>query len=110
MLPEIIVYYLLLFVGFTSNEANVMTCTAKYESGLNPNAVNMFNDNNTIDIGLFQINSVHWGKVQHCHKETLFNPIDNAKCAREIYLLQGFNAWYAFQKYKDKCANYEVKL
>lgn len=108
MIPEIVVYYLLTFAGFTPAEAHVMTCVARYESGLRPNAVNLYNKNQTIDLGLFQINSIHWNRSNACTLDTLSNPMYNSLCAKEIYDLQGFGAWVAWQKNKLECNTYVV--
>lgn len=68
----------------------VMIAIAKAESNLDPKAINI-NTNKSIDIGLFQINSVH-------DKEQLklFDVDTNIEVAREIYEKQGLQAWASF--------------
>lgn len=109
-IPEMVIWYMLTFVGFTNTEAHKMTCIAKYESGLRPTAVNLHNDNGSIDVGLFQINTVWFKTIPYCRLENLDNPISNAKCARYIYRIQGIEAWVAWNKYKNICSTYQVDL
>jgi len=109
MIPEIVVYYLLTFGGFTPAEAHVMTCVAKFESGFNPAAIN-FNSNGTLDRGLWQINTVWHNAAPFCEFDRLANPIDNVKCARVVYERQGLNAWYAYKARRAQCDSYMVEL
>ena len=109
MIPEIVVYYLLLFAGFTSTESHTMTCVAKYESSLRPGAINLHNENGTIDVGLFQINTIWHNRISYCELDKLQNPMYNVKCARYIYEIQGIRAWVAYNINKEECDKYKVK-
>lgn len=80
----------LIRAAFPENPS-VMIAIAKAESGLNTKAVNV-NRNESIDIGLFQINSVHG-----YDELSLFDAEKNIKAARKIYDQQGLRAWAAFK-------------
>lgn len=108
-IPEIVVYYLLTFVGFSPYQAKQMTCVARYESAFKPNAVNLHNENGSIDVGLFQINTIWFNKIPYCSLDNLQNPIYNTRCAKYIYDIQGINAWIGYKKNKKECDNYKVK-
>ena len=108
-IPEIVVYYLLVLVGFTEPEAKKMTCVAKYESAFRSNAVNLHNDNGTIDVGLFQVNTLWFNKIPYCAIDNLQNAIYNTRCAKYIYDIQGIGAWVAYKKNKKECDNYKIK-
>ena len=68
----------------------IMLAIAKAESGMNPLASHK-NTNGSVDIGLFQINSIH-GKDQL----ELFDVDHNLEVARQVYEKQGLGAWVAF--------------
>lgn len=108
VLPEIVVYYLLVFAGFSSSEAHVMTCVAEYESSFRPAAINT-NDNGSLDVGLFQINTVWHNKIPYCELDRLQNPMYNVKCARYVYEVQGIEAWIGYRLNRDKCNKHKVK-
>jgi len=110
MLPELVVYYLMLFAGFTEPQAHTMTCVAKYESALNPKAVNLFNDNATIDVGLLQINTIWFESSYYCSIDRLRNPMYNVLCGKQVFDVQGLDAWYGYKKNKEKCDSYKVNL
>ena len=66
-------------------------------------AVNI-NTNNTIDIGIFQINTVHFKKAE-CKLKDMVDPYKNVDCAYNIWdgadkvmgnKKGGFGAWVAF--------------
>ena len=109
MIPELVVWYMLTFVGFSEAEAHKMTCVAKYESALKPHAVNLHNENGTIDVGLFQINTIWFNTIPYCALDGLQNPVNNIKCARYVYQIQGITAWVGYNKHKQTCNNYKVK-
>lgn len=67
---------------------------AKAESGMRESAFNI-NTNNTIDVGLFQINSIHFSK-QGCSLKEVSTTEGNIKCAKQIYDASGWNAWVAY--------------
>ena len=67
---------------------------AKSESGLREDAVGI--NANSIDIGIFQINSVHF-KKEGCSLKELVDPYKNIDCAFTIYTQQGnWSAWSVF--------------
>ena len=77
------------------NHGNIAVAVAKAESGLRANAVHQ-NNNGTIDVGCWQVNSIHLKKdnltleiLLDCKKATDW-VFDN------LYLYQGFNPWVAF--------------
>lgn len=76
-------------------DANIMIAIAKAENGYRwhgwrEDAFNI-NDNDTIDAGIFQINSVHGYSLKE-----LVNHESNIKAAYEVWLKQGYNAWVAY--------------
>ena len=52
------------------------------------------NTNNTIDVGIFQINSVHFEK-EGCALFQIVDPIQNVNCAYTIWQASGWGAWVA---------------
>lgn len=68
----------------------IMIAIAKAESGMNPSAVNK-NTNGSVDLGLFQINSIHG-----YDELSLFDAKKNIKAASEVYDKQGLRAWSSF--------------
>jgi hypothetical protein len=67
---------------------------AKAESGIREDAINI-NANNTIDYGIFQINSVHF-KKPGCSMKDLVIEEKNVDCAYSIWKAQGWTPWVAF--------------
>ena len=67
---------------------------AKAESGMREDAINI-NNNNTIDYGIFQINSVHF-KKPGCSMKDLVIAEKNVDCAYSIWKAQGWSPWVAF--------------
>ena len=64
-----------------------------------PAAISPPNWNKTFDLGLWQINSSHWGQSAACgSRDELVVPINNARCAMSI-LGPGLNycAWSTFE-------------
>jgi hypothetical protein len=74
---------------FPENPA-IMKAIAQAESGMNPIASHK-NINGSVDIGLFQINSVHGNDQLE-----LFDVDKNLAVARQVYEKQGLGAWSAF--------------
>jgi hypothetical protein len=76
---------------------------ARAESGMNELAFNAYNTNNTLDIGIFQVNSVHFNK-EGCSLKDLVDAKKNIDCAYEIYKDSGWNAWSVYKSgaFKDK--------
>lgn len=85
--------------------ADTAIACAKAESGLRPQALNTKNKNGTWDSGLFQINSIHCGKLglkgDEC-KEKLYDVETNVKMAKSIHNNRGWNAWYACKQFWSK--------
>ncbi len=53
-------------------------------------------NNNSIDIGVFQINSVHFSKPE-CQFADMLDPYKNVDCARSLYeASDGWGPWVAF--------------
>lgn len=73
-------------------------CLKSENARHNPNAMN-YNRNGSIDTGIFQVNSVHCGKVGLAHDreaciEELKKPEVNIKIAKQIFDASGSKAWY----------------
>lgn len=64
---------------------------AKAESGMSADRYN-FNNNGTLDYGVFQINSVHWSR-EGCSMEDLVDPYKNVDCAHKLWKEQGWQIW-----------------
>ena|SRR3990167_3486644 len=86
------------------NHGDIAVAIAKAESGLREKAVG-HNTNGTIDVGCWQVNSIHL-KKDNLTLETL---LDCKKATDwvydNLYLYQGFNPWVAF-----KTGSYLAKL
>ncbi len=67
---------------------------SRAESGMREDAFNI-NSNNTIDVGIFQINSVHF-KKEGCSLKDLVDQYKNVDCAYEIYEDSGWGAWVSY--------------
>jgi len=66
----------------------------KSESGLREDAFNI-NSNNTIDVGIAQINSLHFGK-EGCSLQEIVYANNNVDCAYSIWQEQGWTPWVQF--------------
>ena len=75
---------------------DIAVAVAKTESGFREEAVNTKNTNSSVDIGLFQVNSVHWNK-EGCSPKELFESRKNIDCAYKIWEASGWNAWSVFK-------------
>jgi len=73
--------------GFPRSELHTAVAVAYAESLGDPSAINR-NRNGSKDSGLWQINSVHGFS-------DLLDPLENARAAYEVWLVQGWTAWYA---------------
>jgi len=69
---------------------------ARAESGLKEQAFNAYNSNNTLDVGIFQVNSVHFNKPG-CSLKELVDAKKNIDCAYTIYQSSGWNAWSVYK-------------
>ena len=96
----------LLAAGFSEEDVPVMTCIAEKESSFYSKAQH-FNNNGSIDYGLFQINDRIWsrdytkGACPYSTKD-LLDPQKNALCARRVFRIQGYSAWYTFRFCRNK--------
>ena len=77
--------------GFDNGQAVTMTAIALAESG-GDTAVTHRNSNGSLDVGLWQINSVHGYSTA-----SMQDPFQNARAAKAIYDSQGLNAWTVFR-------------
>ena len=64
------------------------------ESGFREEAIHI-NTNNTIDVGLFQINSVHF-KQEGCSLKEVVDQYKNVDCAYSIFKASGWTPWTTF--------------
>ncbi|BBH54634.1 M23 family metallopeptidase [Fluviispira sanaruensis] len=92
---------LLLKHGFHPKFIPIMFCIANWESSLNPSATN-YNRNKTLDIGLFQINSI-WQKKCRASINQLYDIDANTRCALTVLKVQGLSAWVTYNKYASMC-------
>lgn len=67
---------------------------ARAESGMKEDAINI-NTNNTIDVGIFQINSIHFTK-DGCSLKEVVDAHSNVDCAYTIWEASGWNPWVVF--------------
>jgi hypothetical protein len=79
---------------FGVEDFKMARAVAKAESGLREDAFHA-NTNGTIDVGIFQINSIHFGR-EGCSFKELVNMESNIKCAKKIYDEQGWGPWVVF--------------
>lgn len=68
---------------------------ARAESRMREDAVNV-NTNGTVDLGIFQVNSVHFDR-EGCSIQELVFARQNVDCAYQIYQEQGWSPWVAFK-------------
>lgn len=76
-------------------DCKIALAIAKAESGMKETAFNL-NSDGSIDIGIFQINSIHWGK-EGCQPKNLFDGYKNVDCAYKIWKAQGWEPWTTFK-------------
>lgn len=79
---------------FGTYDCKTALAVAKAESGLREDAFNI-NTNNTIDVGIFQINSIHFSKPGCSLQEIVFAN-NNVDCAFLIWQASGWGAWTAW--------------
>ena len=76
-------------------DCRIALAVSKAENGTRqPDRFNV-NTNGTIDIGIFQINSVHF-KREGCSLAEIVDAYKNVDCAYQIWQEQGWNPWVAF--------------
>lgn len=87
---------------FGQMDCKIAVAVAKAESGLRENAINI-NTNGTIDVGIYQINSIHFNK-EGCSLKEIADQYKNVDCAYSIWEKQGWNPWVAYtsQSYLEK--------
>ena len=90
-------------VKFGVYECKTALAIAQAESGLREDAIGI-NNNRTVDLGVFQINSVHF-KKEGCSPKELLDQFKNVDCAFNIFKASGFSPWVTF-----KNGNYLIKL
>lgn len=81
--------------GWRGDDVAIGASIIMAESGGDPGAVNPYNSNGTIDRGLWQINSIHEGRLKG---GSWFDPADSTRMAREIYADAG-NSWQPWSTY-----------
>lgn len=81
---------------FGQYDCKTALAVAKAESGLKENAYGV-NRNGTIDIGVFQVNEVHWDKPG-CSPKELFDAESNVDCAYKLFQEQGWNPWVVYNE------------
>ena len=80
---------------FGTFDCKTALAIAKAESGLREDAIGI-NINKTVDLGVFQINSVHF-KKEGCSPKELLDQYKNVDCAYQIYQSSGFHPWLTFK-------------
>jgi hypothetical protein len=88
-------YQKAIYEVFGEEDGRVMYAIAQAESGLREDAYNTYNSNGTIDLGLLQINSVHFHK-EGCDPKKLMEYKGNIDCGYKIFKSSGFGAWSAY--------------
>lgn len=88
---------------FGIEDYKIALAIARSESGLREDALNTYNSNGTIDVGIFQINSVHFTK-DGCSLKEVATMKGNVDCAYQIYQASGWTPWVVFNNgaFKDK--------
>jgi len=84
-----------IYTVFGIENYKIAIAIARAESGLREDAINI-NTNNTIDLGIFQINQVHY-KKEGCALKDIVTYKGNVDCAYKIYKSSGWSPWVAFK-------------
>ena len=92
-----------IYEKFGIEDYKVAIAVAKAESGMKEGRIGI-NTNNTIDVGEFQINSIHFNRPG-CSLKEVATTRGNIDCAYQIFKEQGWNPWVAF-----KNGNFIAKL
>jgi len=79
---------------FDNTNCRIAIAIMKAESRGDNGAFNI-NTNGTIDLGLFQINSIHY-KTEGCSLQEVATVDGNIDCAYSIYKSRGWSAWSSF--------------
>ena len=80
---------------FGAYDCKTAIAIARAESGSREDAFHA-NDNGSIDVGIFQINSVHFNKPG-CSLKEIVNAEKNVDCAYQIWKSSGWNAWTVYK-------------
>lgn len=80
---------------FGIEDYKLALAVAKSESGMREDAIGI-NTNGTVDIGIFQINSIHY-KQEGCSLKEIVTVKGNVDCAYKIWQASGWQAWSAFK-------------
>lgn len=80
---------------FGPMDCKIALGVAQAESGFREDAFNI-NTNDTIDVGIFQINSIHFAK-EGCSLQDVVFANKNVECAYKIWKASGWNAWSAYK-------------
>src|SRR3990167_8805937 len=97
--PSILQEYLVVDSLVSGIDSQTMHRIAKCESGFN-----QFNKDGsplvskTSDVGLMQINQVHWKRAKKLGLDIFNSPIDNLEMAKIIYKEQGYKAWSCYNR------------
>ena len=84
-------YALARTVGFTPEQAVIATAIAIAENGAgDPRAIS-----STDDVGVWQINRVHWERFGG--RDALYDPLRNAQAAFVVHGMQGWAAWTTYR-------------
>jgi Lysozyme like domain len=90
-------YLLAIGAGFSPSEAITATAISIAEDGSgDPAILSGRNQNGTFDLGLWQINSSHWG--DYGGQAALTNPVTNAIAAHTIYSRAGWCSWSTYER------------
>lgn len=101
-----------LAAGFTPEEAVIAAAIGMAESSGDPSAHNPNRSTGDNSFGIWQINMLDGMGPERRKQfgigrnEELFNPVVNAKAARQIYMSQGWGAWSVTRPYKGEPARY----
>merc|ERR1712126_244851 len=100
--------------GFARATVGNWVCLANYESSYNTGATND-NTNGSRDYGIFQINDNYWCDANvgygadcgvSCSSLLDSSISDDCDCAKIIWQMHGFNAWYGW---KNHCQGTDVE-
>lgn len=80
---------------FGQYECKTALAVAKSESKLQEGAFHV-NSNGTVDIGIFQINSIHFGR-SGCSLKEIASAQGNVDCAYSLWSEQGWHPWVVFK-------------
>jgi len=97
--PSILMDYVIADSLYSGIDSQVMKNIAKCESGFR-----QFEEDGThlisptSDVGLMQINQIHWKRAKSLGLDIFNSPIDNWEMGKLIYKERGFSAWACYKK------------